>query len=55
MQEEHDLAQSVKRDAKIIVILGNPPYNRFAGAALSEEAGLVDHYKGIHRRKKRDR
>jgi len=51
LREEHELAQKVKRDAKIIVILGNPPYNRFAGTALDEEADLVDHYKGIQRAK----
>jgi len=49
LQEEHDLARGVKRDAKIIVVLGNPPYNRFAGVPLEEEGDLVDHYKGITR------
>jgi hypothetical protein len=49
LQEEHDLARGVKRDAKIIVVLGNPPYNRFVGVPLEEEADLVDHYKGITR------
>jgi predicted helicase len=51
LREEHDLAQKVKRDGKIIVVLGNPPYNRFAGTALDEEADLVDRYKGIRRAK----
>jgi predicted helicase len=37
----------VKHEAKIIVILGNPPYDRFTGAAQAEEAELVAHYKGI--------
>jgi len=49
LQEEHDLASKVKREAKIIVILGNPPYNRFAGMPIAEESDLVDHYKGIQR------
>ena len=49
LQEEHDAARVVKRDAKVIVVLGNPPYNRFAGVPLEEEASLVDHYKGITR------
>lgn len=49
MQQEHDAAQKVKREAKIIVILGNPPYNRFAGVPMEEEADLADHYKGIRR------
>lgn len=47
MREEFDASQRVKREAKIIVILGNPPYDRFAGAAQAEEAELVAHYKGI--------
>ena len=47
MREEFDASQQVKRDAKIIVVLGNPPYDRFTGAAQAEEAELVAHYKGI--------
>ena|SRR5438105_9190838 len=43
MREEFDASQRVKREAKIIVILGNPP----SGAAQAEEAELVAHYKGI--------
>src|SRR5262249_29579780 len=49
LQEEHDAAREVKREAKIIVVIGNPPYNRFAGVPLEEEAALVDYYKGIKR------
>src|SRR4051812_19595642 len=50
LQEEHDAARRVKREEKIIVILGNPPYNRFAGVPpLPEESDLADHYKGIRR------
>ena len=49
LQDEHDAASGVKRDTKIIVVLGNPPYNRYAGVPLQEEADLVDHYKGIAR------
>lgn len=47
MREEFDASQAVKQSARIIVILGNPPYDRFAGAAQAEEAELVAHYKGI--------
>lgn len=47
MREEFDASQQVKRDARIIVVLGNPPYDRFTGAAQAEEAELVAHYKGI--------
>lgn len=49
LQEEHDAAQRVKQEAPILVICGNPPYNRFAGAAIEEERSLVDPYKGIDR------
>ena len=55
LQDEHDSATTVKQSAPIIVVLGNPPYNRFAGIAMDEEADLVDRYKGIRRREKRDR
>jgi hypothetical protein len=47
MREEFDASQDVKQQAKIIVIIGNPPYDAFAGVAQAEEAELVAHYKGI--------
>jgi len=49
LQQEHDATQRVKREAEIIVILGNPPYNRWAGTPIEEEQELADHYKGIQR------
>ncbi|HMI89026.1 MAG TPA: type ISP restriction/modification enzyme [Polyangiaceae bacterium] len=55
LQKEHQLARKAKQDAKVIVVLGNPPYNRFAGSAIAEEGNLVDHYKGVRRRQKTDR
>jgi hypothetical protein len=55
MREEFDSSQKVKREAKIIVILGNPPYDRFTGAAQAEEAELVAHYKGIELIEERDK
>jgi N-6 DNA Methylase len=45
LQEERDAAEHVKRDPPILVILGNPPYNGFAGVSPAEEHGLVDPYK----------
>jgi len=45
LQEERDAAEHVKRDKKILVILGNPPYNAFAGISPQEEQGLVEPYK----------
>jgi Type ISP C-terminal specificity domain len=47
MREEYDASQAVKRKTRIIVVLGNPPYDGFAGVAQSEEAELVAHYKGV--------
>ena len=45
LREEHDAAEEVKQSAPILVILGNPPYNGFAGVSPEEENGLVDAYK----------
>ena len=43
--EERDSAQEVKQNFPILVILGNPPYNGFAGVAVSEERGLSESYR----------
>ena len=44
--EERDAAERVKRETPVLVILGNPPYNAFAGVAESEEEkNLVAVYK----------
>jgi hypothetical protein len=45
MEEERDRAEAVKQHAPILVILGNPPYNGFAGVSPEEEGGLLDAYK----------
>ncbi|MBM4276232.1 MAG: DNA methyltransferase, partial [Deltaproteobacteria bacterium] len=45
MQEERDAAEDVKRDKPILVILGNPPYNAFAGVSAAAEKILVEPYK----------
>jgi hypothetical protein len=45
LEEEAERAMNVKRDQPILVILGNPPYNGFAGVALEEEADLIRPYK----------
>ena len=44
-EEEKEEADHVKRDRKILVVLGNPPYNGFAGTSPEEEQGLVEPYK----------
>ena len=46
--EEREAASKVKQEAPILVILGNPPYNAFAGRSPKEEGGLVDIYKGAY-------
>jgi len=45
LRQERDAAERVKRDTPILVILGNPPYNAFAGVSPEEELGLTDSYK----------
>ncbi|MEZ0051931.1 hypothetical protein ABIA30_002943 [Mycobacterium sp. MAA66] len=42
---ERDAAEAVKRERPILVVLGNPPYNGFAGVSPAEEGGLVEPYK----------
>ncbi len=42
---ERDAANQIKRGERILVILGNPPYNAFAGVSPEEEKGLVEPYK----------
>ncbi len=45
LQQERDAAERVKREKKILVVIGNPPYNAFAGVSPEEEQGLVEPYK----------
>lgn len=45
LKEEHDAAERVKRETPILVILGNPPYDGFAGVAVSEERDLSGAYR----------
>ena len=45
LEEERDRAERVKRDTPILVILGNPPYNGFAGMAVDEERELSEAYR----------
>ena len=46
---ESDAAQEVKGNEKILVILGNPPYNGYAGVAIGEERDLSDAYRSTKR------
>ena len=49
LEEERDRANEVKRDRPILVILGNPPYNGFAGMAVDEERELSESYRSTNR------
>ncbi len=43
--EERSAARTVKRDRPILVVLGNPPYNAYAGLSPDDEGDLVEAYK----------
>ena len=49
LEEERDRAERVKRDTPILVVLGNPPYNGFAGMAVDEERELSEAYRTTRR------
>lgn len=44
IRHEHNLAMQVKHDTKIQVVIGNPPYNAFAGVAPPKEGNLTEPY-----------
>lgn len=48
-KQEKEAADGIKQETKIIVILGNPPYNGFAGVAVEEERDLSDAYRTTKR------
>ena len=47
LEEERDRAEKVKQDTPVLVILGNPPYNGFAGMAVDEERELSQAYRNV--------
>jgi len=51
LQQEAEAARHVKREEKILVIIGNPPYDGYAGlnAVGSEEERLADAYRSPRR------
>ena len=49
LEEERDRAEQVKREKPILVILGNPPYNGFAGVAVEEEQEFLEAYRTAKR------
>ena len=48
LEEERRGSSRVKLNEPILVVLGNPPYNAFAGTSPAEEEGLVEIYKGAY-------
>lgn len=49
LEEERDAADHVKRDERVLVVLGNPPYNGYAGMGMQEERDLVEPYRRTER------
>ncbi len=49
LDEERDRAERVKQDRPILVVIGNPPYNGFAGMAVEEERALSEAYRATKR------
>jgi len=47
--EERDAADRIKREERILVVIGNPPYNGFAGMAVDEERSLSEAYRTTKR------
>jgi len=45
LEEERKAAGEIKRQKPILVVLGNPPYNGFAGVAVEEERALSMAYR----------
>ncbi len=52
LEEERDRANQVKRETPVLVILGNPPYNGYAGVAVEEERELTNAYRTVRRVRK---
>ena len=48
-KQEKEAADGIKQEKKIIVILGNPPYNGYAGLAVEEERDLSNAYRTTQR------
>jgi len=45
--QEREAAEKIKRGQPILVILGNPPYNGYAGASIAEERDLTNAYRVV--------
>ena len=49
LEEERERAERVKQETPVLVILGNPPYDGFAGVAVEEERELSEAYRTAKR------
>ncbi|MFO1372023.1 MAG: type ISP restriction/modification enzyme [Candidatus Competibacteraceae bacterium] len=49
LEQERTTASRMKQQAPILVVLGNPPYNGFAGVAVAEERDLSTAYRSTQR------
>lgn len=48
LQQERDAAGTVKTGRTILVVIGNPPYNGYAGVAVEEERDLSNAYRAAN-------
>ena len=55
LEEERDRAEQVKREAPVLVVLGNPPYNRYPGVGIDEERELTLAYRATKKVKLREK
>lgn len=49
LEQERTTASRMKQQAPILVVLGNPPYNGYAGVAVAEERDLSTAYRATQR------
>ena len=49
LAQERDAAGEVKKHTNVLVVIGNPPYNGFAGMAVTEERQLSNAYRTTKR------
>jgi predicted helicase len=47
LEAERRQSDEVKQKKSILVVLGNPPYNGYAGTSVAEEAQLVEPYRTV--------
>ncbi len=48
-EEERAAADGVKREKRVLVVIGNPPYYPYSGVGVEEERALVGEYRTTER------